>query len=394
MELRIMGKTPPRYGHWVIQDTVMGLTVLFGEYSTYKTFLAASMVVSVASGKPWFGKQVKHGPVLYLMGEGADEADARFIEAAREIGVTPDDNYRLAISPQFDLNKPHALEPLYEGWENTGFGAPPVLVVVDTVSRYLDGDENKQECMREFVNALDAMKTHWGCAVVALHHKSKPQATGLNGTVRGSTVLPGAADVMLELSKKEDSNVLTIKASKLKDLDTRSFHPSVLEGMPVHAKHDTGLPILDEFGRPRTTVVLKEPKAVQNAIARAQEVFYLLYATRPTHKAVGIKEWEEGCGLSPALFIRALMGLLADGSIKKAQEYAIGHYTLGDNDVKVVEPGICYQSDDEYNDIQAKLDAEEVRREQEEEERRQNLTWEDVRPDPEEEAKEVLEELD
>src|SRR5205823_5273568 len=49
-------------------DTV---ALLEGVDGAYKTFLAVAWALCVALGRPWLGRPVKMGRVLYLLGEGS-----------------------------------------------------------------------------------------------------------------------------------------------------------------------------------------------------------------------------------------------------------------------------------------------------------------------------------
>ena len=60
---------PPEYLiDGVCEDGTLG--EVFGDPGSYKTFIILSMMLSVASGLPWYGHAVKKGPVIYVIGEG------------------------------------------------------------------------------------------------------------------------------------------------------------------------------------------------------------------------------------------------------------------------------------------------------------------------------------
>ena len=76
----------------------------------------------------------------------------------------------------------------------------PDAVVVDTLNAYFGGgDENSTQDMTRFVTALRLVRDTVNCSVVTLHH------TGLadSGRERGSGVLRGAADVIIQVAKDE-----------------------------------------------------------------------------------------------------------------------------------------------------------------------------------------------
>lgn len=355
MKLRKVGEAAPKLGRWPIQGTVYGLTVIYGEPGTMKTFLAMSMAVAVASGKPWFGKAVHQGPVIYIVGEGGMEnTEMRLQAATREAGVKSGDDFELYQYPQIDIKTPGSLEDVWPEWDSIG----PHLVIVDTVSRCMVGDENKQEDMRAFVGSLDAVQKRYGCAVIAIHHKNKgtPSIPG-SSTIRGSTVLPGAADVMIELTRKEGQKELYLRAAKLKDLDTDDFCPPMLIGTSVPVVDSNGLYVYDDYGDKFTTLVLREPPDAKAAEDTALNKLEILAATRPVDQAVGYREWETASGMTKARFKRAISGLLSSGKAKRV--LGPGHYTLGENECSIFTPGDNYQEDADQDIIAMKLEYEE-----------------------------------
>jgi hypothetical protein len=59
---------------WLVRDIVLrttSLTVIIGEPGCGKSFLAADLGLHVAMRKPWGGKSVEGGVVIYVTGEGA-----------------------------------------------------------------------------------------------------------------------------------------------------------------------------------------------------------------------------------------------------------------------------------------------------------------------------------
>jgi hypothetical protein len=85
-------------------------------------------------------------------------------------------------------------------------------VFVDTVSRVLPGaKENQQEDMSLFVGACEYIQNAFSCIVIGLHHVNK------TGSIRGSTVIPGAGDFLIETRREPGSMVGSIVLAKVKD---------------------------------------------------------------------------------------------------------------------------------------------------------------------------------
>ncbi len=321
---------------WVIQDVLGGMGVVWGPSGSYKTFVALSMALAVATGKAWYGHEVIQGRVVYVVGEGGWGRFAyRIMAAAKEMGISVEslDQFHVIPSP-VDLSR-ESKETAELFVEIAKLPTKPVLIVIDTLSRCLPGDENKQEAMQGFVSTLDEIRQEWGTTVLVIHHANR------QGTIRGSTVLRAAADVSIETKRGTDGHnrCLHLVADKLKEADTETFEPKMLYPKVVGVFDHIGQPALDSFGDKVTTLVFQENLELKGREKVAYDAFVVLAHARPADQAVGYKEWMEAAGQPPMTFKRALGGLLADQKISRAYR---GHYFLygmGPDDLRDVVMG-------------------------------------------------------
>jgi len=111
------------------------------------------MAVAVASGKSWFGCKVKQGPVLYILGEGGVDMFRRRVgEACNSLEADIKDLPLWVRAEALDLSeRRRAIPHMKDGWDDIY----PQLIVVDTLSRCMPGDENSQEIMQGFVHTMD-----------------------------------------------------------------------------------------------------------------------------------------------------------------------------------------------------------------------------------------------
>lgn len=235
--------TPP---DWVLDGVAESdnLSVLFGDPGTGKSFLAMDWAACVATGTPWHGRRVKAGPVLYINGEGRNGINRRFTAWGLSHGLD------LRKFPLFLSSTTTALT------DETGrveleavisdFMAdhgPPVMVVVDTLSRnFGPGDENSTQEMTRAVAALDAIKDITRAWVLVVHHSSHAD----KGRGRGSIALPAAADSVYRLTKVDEA--ARLDCTKIKD----GVMPE-----PVGLKlQDVGLDTYDAQGREICSAVL------------------------------------------------------------------------------------------------------------------------------------------
>lgn len=224
------------------------VAVVIGEPETLKTFFALDVGLCLASRTPWHGCNVKGGPVLYIAGEGQTNLARRIKAWVRHHGVD------LASIPMMFSTMATALTDerakallLAEIDKATAqFGAAPVLVVIDTLSRnFGPGDENATSDMQCAGMTLDAIRhATQGGTVLVLHHCGHGDKT----RGRGSSVLRGNADAEYLLSKDDGTGIVTLTTKKMKDgpkPEPLAFRPTVV---------DIGL--VGEDGEPETSMVL------------------------------------------------------------------------------------------------------------------------------------------
>lgn len=203
---------------WLIHELIVenGLTVIYGDPGAGKSFVALDMGLRLAHGLDWHGTAAKACGVLYIAGEGARGLGKRVKGWRRQHGMEGVDAPFLLLPVAVALLDPKEraklLRTIDAAVARAGFSIG--LIVVDTVSRALAGaDENGQDSMGGFVAALDQIKTHAGCAGLGVHHSGKDKDRGM----RGSTVLLGACDASLRITK--DDHTVTLKTEKQKDAE-------------------------------------------------------------------------------------------------------------------------------------------------------------------------------
>jgi len=178
-----------------------GFIALFSPPGSYKSFVAMDMAESVATGRPWMGREVPTpGGVLIIAGEGHGGIGAR-IRACKKHNKTPvgAEIYvlRAAINlrssaEDFDL----LVSSIKELIERTGVQFE--LVQIDTLARaFGGGQENNSEDMGAFIHNMGRIQRILNCALMIIHHAGKDSSKGL----RGHSSLLAAVDTQLELMK-------------------------------------------------------------------------------------------------------------------------------------------------------------------------------------------------
>lgn len=194
---------------WLIRNYLEAhsLAVLFGDPSCMKSFLAIDMGMSIATGKPWHGQNISNpGPVLYIAAEGFHGLKRRLRAWRVAYGVQNAPFYTATQGMQLpDQRSAMAVREAVAALEQ-----PPRLIVVDTLSRTLVGDENSTKDMAAFVQALDALKHELQCAILIVHHSGLQDKT----RSRGSSALLGGVDFEYRLSVQGEIRLLSPTKTK------------------------------------------------------------------------------------------------------------------------------------------------------------------------------------
>jgi hypothetical protein len=172
------------------------------------------MACCIATGKDWHGQKVQAGRVLYIAGEG-NRGYSNRCKAWSILNDISLDDAPLSISRMtVNLSDKQAASQLNTEIELiTSQTSDAVrLIVVDTVARTMDGDENNTKDMNVFVQQLGELKTKHNCAILLVHHTGHAE----KGRARGSMALKGALDAEFRVSKDQDG-IIRLECTKMKE---------------------------------------------------------------------------------------------------------------------------------------------------------------------------------
>jgi hypothetical protein len=193
--------TLPSIANYTVKGILprVGLGVIWGPPKCGKSFLTYDLAMHIACGREYRSHLVRKGTVVYLALEGSYGFAGR-VEAWRRRFKPPKDAPFYLIDESIDLTTDAAalIAALRSQLTNA-----PAVVVIDTLNRALQGDENSSEDMAKFIRAADAIRTAFGCFVLLIHH------CGIAGNrPRGHTSLAGADDVQIAVERDKDGNVI------------------------------------------------------------------------------------------------------------------------------------------------------------------------------------------
>ena len=186
---------------WVIEGVLSesSYSLIYGKRSTKKSFAALDVGLSLATGTPYHGHEVKRGRVVYFAGEGF-RGNRRRVEAW----------FKTRKLNREDFAKDFALVPFTPKWD-TSRGCDLVrqvlsaitkdgaisLVIIDTARRAMSGDENAPTSVGQFLDGVSDVCREFGCGYIIVHHAGKDESKG----ARGGGPFEDDADTVLRFTK-------------------------------------------------------------------------------------------------------------------------------------------------------------------------------------------------
>jgi hypothetical protein len=202
---------PDRLVKRLLGENSLGL--VFGEPGCGKTFLATDMGLHIAMGRPWFGRAVAAGAVLYLAGEGIAGIDNRLAGFKLRHEVNADVPFAVVptavnLGPD-GRDADGVIEAAGKLEAHHGVGVK--LVIVDTLARNMGaGDENAARDMGAFIASCDRVRLGTGAAVLIVHHSGKNSQNG----ARGSSALLAAVDTAIAVEKSDKGRFAIVQKQK------------------------------------------------------------------------------------------------------------------------------------------------------------------------------------
>ena len=220
----------------------LGLVAVWGPPKCGKSFWTFDLAMHVALRRTYRGRRVNGGPVAYLAFEGAAGFGARAEAFRRTHEITGNVPFWL-LATNAKLVRDHpALIKSIDGQMDD----PPMVIVLDTLNRSIDGSENKDLDMGAYLAAAETMVQEFDCVVIVVHH------CGVDGSrPRGHTSLTGAVDVQIAVKRDTAGNILA-QVEAMKDGAEGASFASSLKVVEVG---------IDDEGKPLTSCVIEPVEA-------------------------------------------------------------------------------------------------------------------------------------
>ena len=197
---------------WAVPDILpTGLSVLAGRPKMGKSFLALQIAQAVGAGGMVFDRRVQAGPVLYL---ALEDSGGRIERRMRLQHWQPGLPVEFILPKQFESQL---------GYLNRGGGERLAarisemryrLVIIDTFSRAVIGDQMKIDEMNLAFAPIQLMAHDLNCAVMIIDHHRKPgMAANVVDDVMGSTAKAATADTILGLYRERGKRSAVLRVT-------------------------------------------------------------------------------------------------------------------------------------------------------------------------------------
>jgi hypothetical protein len=200
---------------WIIKNWVpdFGVTMVYGESGSGKTFITLDMACHIAAGLDWHGHRTKSGIVIYMAGEGNYGLRQRVAAWCKSHGIDSLDNL-LISNKAIDMDSPAAAAQIINAVrELTTEDA--AMIFVDTVNNHMMGDENSSQDTRNMLNAVQIVGRALNAGMCLNHHVGV--AAEAKHRARGSSAWKASLDSQILIAKKD--GIIEVNCTKMKDTE-------------------------------------------------------------------------------------------------------------------------------------------------------------------------------
>jgi hypothetical protein len=201
---------------WLVKRWIQShaLVMVHGPSGGGKTFVVLDWCLRMASGiEEWAGHKVRPGNVVYLAGEGHHGLRGRVAAWKHHHQAG-----KLAMwlsKDGCDLNTPTGYLKVVE--QVRMLPNRPDAIVVDTLHRFLQGDENSAQDAKTMLDACAALMQEFGCTVILVHHTGVSEEA--QHRARGSSAWRGALDIEISVIPAKGDKSIEIVQRKSKDAE-------------------------------------------------------------------------------------------------------------------------------------------------------------------------------
>ena len=201
---------------WLVKRWIQSqaLVMVHGPSGGGKTFVVLDWCLRMASGiEDWAGHKVRPGNVVYLAGEGHHGLRGRVAAWKHHHQAG---KLKMWLSKDgCDLNTPTGYLKVVE--QVRMLQERPSVIVVDTLHRFLSGDENSAQDAKTMLDACNNLMMEFSCSVILVHHTGVSEEA--QHRARGSSAWRGALDIEISIIPGKDDQPMQIVQRKSKDAE-------------------------------------------------------------------------------------------------------------------------------------------------------------------------------
>lgn len=239
---------------WLVKRWIQdqALVMVHGPSGGGKTFVVLDWCLRIASGTTeWAAQKVKPGKVVYLAGEGHHGLRSRIAAWKHHHNAGP---LQMWLSKAgCDLNTSEGYRKVADSIKS--IQVAPSVIVIDTLHRFLLGDENSAQDAKTMLDACANLMREFDCTVILVHH------TGVSDEAqhraRGSSAWKGALDIEISIVPAKDKAPMQIVQRKSKDAELSEDVHAMLQQVEIPGW-------LDEDGQPITSAIVNLVEAPVN----------------------------------------------------------------------------------------------------------------------------------
>ena len=236
---------------WLVKRWIQSqaLVMVHGPSGGGKTFVVLDWCLRMASNiEDWAGHKVRPGNVVYLAGEGHHGLRGRVAAWKHHHKAG-----KLAMwlsKDGCDLNTPAGYMKVVE--QVRMLKDRPSVIVVDTLHRFLSGDENSAQDAKTMLDSCNALMMEFDCSVILVHHTGVSEEA--QHRARGSSAWRGALDIEISIVPGKENVPMQIVQRKSKDAE-------MAETIHVELQQVTIPGWTDEDNQPVTSAVIVQAQA-------------------------------------------------------------------------------------------------------------------------------------
>jgi phage/plasmid primase-like uncharacterized protein len=240
---------------WLVKRWLQSqaLIMVHGPSGGGKTFVVLDWCLRMASGiEDWAGQKVRAGNVVYLAGEGHHGLRGRVAAWKHQHQVG---HLAMWLSKDgCDLNTPTGYLKVVE--QVRMLPENPAVIVVDTLHRFLAGDENSAQDAKTMLDACNSLMNEFKCSVILVHHTGVAEEA--QHRARGSSAWRGALDIEISIVPGKDDQPMQIVQRKSKDAEMAQTVFVELQQVTIPGWYD-------EDNQPVTSAIIVQSQAPTSA---------------------------------------------------------------------------------------------------------------------------------